>query len=173
MCARGSNIEFSKELRNSPKKVEKKGRPFAEIDISEVLWFCFNECLCFVPFQSMGIDKMAYHSILNCCVVETERTCIKRSVCRYWGLGFSHSKRQFLFPSAGSDFVKKMYKRLVFQDIIEPINIFNLSSKVFARGQSCSGRLLMVQFTVYSHGSSGIFLSSEFLVNIASQKGQA
>ena len=136
MRARESNREFSKELRNSPKKVDKKRvemRSFAEIDIREVSLGCFNKCLCIFLFQVMESFKMVYHSVLICCVVDTERTCIKLSVCRYWGRGFSYSKRQFLSLSAGSDFVKKMYKRLVFQNIIEPINIFNLFFPKFLR----------------------------------------
>jgi len=76
---------------------------------------------------------MVYHSVLICCGVGTERTCIKLSVCRYWGRGFSYSKRQFLSLSAGSDFVKKMYKRLVFPNIIKPINIFKLFFPKFLR----------------------------------------
>ena len=76
---------------------------------------------------------MLYHIVLNFCGEGTERTCIKVCVCRYWVAASSYSKSQFLSPSAGSDFVKKMYKRLVFQDIIEPINIFNLFFPNFLR----------------------------------------
>jgi len=57
-------------------------------------------------------------------------TCIQSRSTRV----VSYSKSQFLFPSTGSVFVKKMYKRLVFQDIIEPINIFNLFFPKFLRG---------------------------------------
>ena len=134
LCARGNLTEFSKELRNSPKKVDKKrGISFAEIDIREVLWGCFNECRCVFLFQFMYRNKMGYHSVLICCEVVTERTYIIVCVCRYWVGGSSYSKSQFLSPSAGNDFVKKMYKRLVFQNIIEPINIFNLFFPNFLR----------------------------------------
>ena len=111
---RGHRFQRNYEIRR--KNQIKKRRVFAEIDIREVSDGLFNERLCRFLFHTMGLGKMIYHRFLIICYKATERTRIKICVCRYCVWVISWSKRQLLFPSFCNDFVKKIYKKLLFGD---------------------------------------------------------